>query len=180
MADTQRSLADLQALFADNTTGNISPQDLRDFLLTMVSEHGGYAITAEAPTPIATPGTYVKAAGTTTIRPDTEGFDMPANNRLRYIGTIEKHVFIVATITFTTDSGTNQIPAFRFAFNGVTDAQTTMKNDIKASGDFKVVTVLWDGHMNANDYAEIFLTNTISTAAVRITNMLVHGRAVFS
>jgi len=39
MADTQRTLAALQALFADNTTGDISPQDLRDFL---VSSMGGY------------------------------------------------------------------------------------------------------------------------------------------
>jgi hypothetical protein len=34
MADTQRTRAALQALFADNTTGQISAQDLRDFLVT--------------------------------------------------------------------------------------------------------------------------------------------------
>lgn len=39
MAETQRTLAALIALFADNTTGDISPQDLRDFL---VSSQGGY------------------------------------------------------------------------------------------------------------------------------------------
>ena len=40
MADTARSLSDLQALFADNDSGDISPQDLRDYL---VSALGGYA-----------------------------------------------------------------------------------------------------------------------------------------
>ena len=40
MADTAKSLSDLQALFADNDSGNISPQDLRDFL---VSSLGAYA-----------------------------------------------------------------------------------------------------------------------------------------
>lgn len=40
MADTQRSLVALQSLLADNSTGDISPQDLRDFL---VSALGGYA-----------------------------------------------------------------------------------------------------------------------------------------
>lgn len=39
MADTARTLAALQALFADNTTGDVSPQYLRDFL---VSALGGY------------------------------------------------------------------------------------------------------------------------------------------
>jgi len=34
MPDTQRTLAALQALLADNSTGQISPQDLRDFLLS--------------------------------------------------------------------------------------------------------------------------------------------------
>jgi hypothetical protein len=39
MADTQRTQAALLALLADNITGDISPQDIRDFL---VSVSGGY------------------------------------------------------------------------------------------------------------------------------------------
>jgi hypothetical protein len=35
MSDTQRSRTTLQTLFADNTTGEISPQDLRDFLASV-------------------------------------------------------------------------------------------------------------------------------------------------
>lgn len=35
MADTIRTIAALQALLADNTAGNISPQDLRDMLVTL-------------------------------------------------------------------------------------------------------------------------------------------------
>jgi len=34
MADTIRTLADLQTLLADNTTGDASPQDVRDFLVS--------------------------------------------------------------------------------------------------------------------------------------------------
>ena len=36
MADTERTLAALQALFPDNSSGEISPQDLRDFLISAV------------------------------------------------------------------------------------------------------------------------------------------------
>lgn len=36
MADTQRTKAAILALFADNVTGNISAQDLRDFVVTMM------------------------------------------------------------------------------------------------------------------------------------------------
>lgn len=38
MADTQRTRAALIAMFADNNTGEISEQDLRDFLVTVMEE----------------------------------------------------------------------------------------------------------------------------------------------
>jgi len=41
MADTQRTRAALLALFADNVTGQISPQDLRDFAVTI--QNGEFA-----------------------------------------------------------------------------------------------------------------------------------------
>jgi hypothetical protein len=37
MPDTVRTLAEIQALLADNTSGNISPQDLRDAIATAMS-----------------------------------------------------------------------------------------------------------------------------------------------
>lgn len=46
MADTARTLAELQALLADNTTEAISPQDLRDFLVSCFGGHGGLYVTA--------------------------------------------------------------------------------------------------------------------------------------
>jgi hypothetical protein len=43
MVDTPRTLAALQALLADNTSGQISPQNIRDFLVTV--EYIGHAAT---------------------------------------------------------------------------------------------------------------------------------------
>jgi len=40
MVDTIRTLADLQTLFADNTAGDISAQDLRDFLVSSMISSG--------------------------------------------------------------------------------------------------------------------------------------------
>lgn len=37
MGDTQRTQAALAALFADNVTGNITPQNLRDFMVTVMN-----------------------------------------------------------------------------------------------------------------------------------------------
>jgi len=36
MADTERTRSSILSLFADNTSGDISPQDLRDFVVTMM------------------------------------------------------------------------------------------------------------------------------------------------
>lgn len=44
MADTSRTLAALQALLADNTSGAISPQDLRDMLLSLASGYGSITV----------------------------------------------------------------------------------------------------------------------------------------
>jgi hypothetical protein len=44
MADTSRDLAALQALLADNTTGDISPQDLRDAILSCLSGYGHISV----------------------------------------------------------------------------------------------------------------------------------------
>ena len=38
MADTQRTRAQILALFADNVTGQVSTQDLRDFVVTIMEE----------------------------------------------------------------------------------------------------------------------------------------------
>ena len=40
MADTPRSLSDLQTILANNTSGAISPQDVRDFLVTALGVYG--------------------------------------------------------------------------------------------------------------------------------------------
>lgn len=43
MADTQRTRAAILALFADNVTGQVSAQDLRDFAVTIMNSEFAYA-----------------------------------------------------------------------------------------------------------------------------------------
>lgn len=46
MPDTERNLTALLALYADNTTGDISPQDLRDGIVSILGGYGGLKITS--------------------------------------------------------------------------------------------------------------------------------------
>lgn len=50
MADTVRTLAALQSLLADNGSGLISPQDLRDFLVSVFAARGIAAAVADGGT----------------------------------------------------------------------------------------------------------------------------------
>jgi hypothetical protein len=73
MADTPRTLAALQALFPDNSAGDISPQDLRDFLVSaglqteaMIAGHDISTATGELVNVIAGTSATPPTASTTT------------------------------------------------------------------------------------------------------------------
>ncbi len=53
MADTKRTLAALQALLADNATGDIDPADIRDFLISVHPESADGAMPPLASAPIS-------------------------------------------------------------------------------------------------------------------------------
>lgn len=73
MTDTQRSLADLQAILPDNTSKAISAQNIRDFLASALGGYGGLYVdpAASAATVDSTPAKYAgwsaafPASGTT-------------------------------------------------------------------------------------------------------------------
>ncbi len=179
MADTERTLAELQALFADNTSANISPQDLRDFLVTMRDPHGGYSIDTPAATTIAVPGTYVKLAGTTVEDPHIYDYDMPVDNRIRYTEDIDRHAVVSADVTIKTASGTNQLIALQIALNGAPQARSVGKALLKASGEPLSISLHWNGHLELNDYLEIWVTNETSTANVQADTMQLHSHSLF-
>ena len=82
MADTSRSLSDILTLMADNTTGAISAQDLRDLIVSLSPAFGGLYISSSAETSIATIDTWTLAAGTSTETSSSSAFTVSAANRL--------------------------------------------------------------------------------------------------
>ena len=109
MADTARTKTALAALFADNSTGNISPQDLRDFLETMHPAFASMYVSAAAETTISD-ANWTKAAGTTTDV-SLHRFDgktaLSVDNRLKYTGSPDIHIHGVVSFSSTIASGTN-------------------------------------------------------------------------
>jgi hypothetical protein len=179
MADTQRTIAALQTLFADQAAQGISPQDLRDFLVSAEPDRGELWFSTPAATTTSDTGTYYKAAGTTTLQtsPAAVNFDMPANNRLRYTGTPTRQFLVQANASQTTASGSVVIH-YRLAVDGTTVAsseiqrkQGTTPSDV---GAFSIGTIVT---LANGSYVELWLRNATSTTTVTVEagNLLVWG-----
>ncbi len=63
MADTARTLAALQTLLADNTSGAISPQDVRDFMVSTMGGYGSIHVVGGSTAQTAIGGTPVQVTG---------------------------------------------------------------------------------------------------------------------
>lgn len=174
MADTIRTLAALKALLPDNTTGLISPQDLRDMLVSLVPGHGSIYISTPAATTIAQAGTFVKAAGITTAVHLDATFDMPASNRLRYVGAIPVHATVSATISFTS-GGNNQDLAFQVHKNGNPVIGSHISLKIGTGTDERSTALHVDADLVQNDYLEVWIANDTGTADVTLTHLYLHA-----
>jgi len=83
MADTRRAKTALQTLLADNTTGQISAQDLRDFLVTVLGGYGCITLADGSTAQTGLSATPAKITGFDTDGPAV-GFtvDSTTNNRI--------------------------------------------------------------------------------------------------
>lgn len=169
MVDTVRTVAQLQALLADNTTGDISPQDLRDFLVSVQPPYGSISRLVAAATTINTPGTYEKMAGTTLLG-NADRFDMPVDGRLRYTGLVRKHMHIAVTTSFTA-GGNNVTVGLKVAKNGVVLDDSVARRRVGTGTDIGSTALHADVFMDQNDYLEIYVTNETNTNTVTIEEL---------
>jgi len=120
MAQTQRSIAQVYALLADNVTEDISPQDLRDALETWLPGHGSIYVEAGDADTVTIPNDtdYVECTNPVwTLHGDNHNFDeSDGNGRLTYIGVADVIAHITATFSMT--SGNNgQVTHWRLGIN---------------------------------------------------------------
>lgn len=168
MADTARTLSVLlNSLFADGqSVGAITPQDMRDLIVSLTPPYGGCYITSSAPTAISTPGTYVKAAGTTAVT-NVRDVTMPTDNRLTYTGSVDSHFHMVLSVSATT-AGSNDNLGFAIAKNGVVLDHTKLTRFVSTGSDRGALAAHGDVMMSTNDYLEAFVTNLDASASVTL------------
>lgn len=166
MVDTVRSWAEIQALLANNEVGAISPQDLRDALLSIHSGHGSYYIGTPAETSIDTVNVWKKAAGVT-ITGLLHGFTNGTDNRLTYDQRVESHVTLSAFLSMVSASN-NKVFELAIAKNGVVLPHSIMSRKISTSGDVGAAAVGADLDMVIGDTWKFGCVTPLTTRTSRL------------
>jgi len=171
MADTQRSVAEILALMGDNITGNISPQDIRDQIISMRPTHAQLyvAVADAAAISIADTTSYFECtAPAWTLSSGAYSWDESSGNgELTYTGAADVTAFVSVTISFTTASN-NQVVHWRIGKNGVPDGASEQLRKTGTGADVGSITVHEEVSMSTNDYVSLFVRNDTSTANVTV------------
>lgn len=168
MADTQRTLsALLTSLFVDGqAAGAITPQDIRDLIVSFSPSYGGLWFSGWVQTPIATPGTMVKSLGTTTLT-NARNVTMPINNRLVYTGVPDRHFHVSCSVSFTTLGAADDL-SIAIAKDGVVVDHSKLTRFTSSATDRGSTALNADLTFSTNEYIEIFVTNEDATEDVAI------------
>lgn len=182
MADTQRTQTDLLTnLFQDGQAAGISAQDMRDLIVSLTPDYAGLDFTTPAATTISGAGSYVKAAGTTTITNNSSNMgDGGVSNRLVYTGAAARHFHIVLQASVTLAAGTNQnvsVALWKYddsAGSGSILAHSEAFTTISGTA-VEQITSHADTVLDTNDYIELHVTNNSSTNNIQVDHGYLFG-----
>jgi len=171
MADTQRTVATILSLLANNTAGAISPQDVRDFAVSWRNGHGQIYVAAAdaAAITIANTNDYVEAtvAPAWTLSSGAHLFDESGGNgRLTYTGTQPMTAHIACSISMTCGSNL-QLTHWRLGVNDTTDAASECQRKIGTGTDSGSTALHLITTVTTGDYISLWCRN--STGANDVT-----------
>lgn len=152
MGDSPRTFAQIQAAIVDNDFDDVSPQDVRDFAITMRVARAGVYISSSAPTSIAEANEWTAIAGTFTKTSDNR-FAV-SGGALTYSGTptVDAHAVLTAS---TTAAAAGKSFEVGLAKNGSVVASSIID---AGSGDGPVSTQL-DTSLVTDDDLKVYVRN---------------------
>ena len=169
MADVFRTRAELLSLLADNTTGEISAQDLRDLVMSIVPAFGHIYLATPAATSIPSTGTWVKAAGTTAAG-DLYNFTSPTSNRLTLSASIPVRALILCSGSISAAAAAQQV-RLRVGVKNSASALTEVVLDLTdANTSYAFSTHLVES-LQPNDWVELFVANDTSTSSLTVDSL---------
>lgn len=171
MADTQRTFAQILALLADNSSGDISPQDIRDALVSIRTDHGQIWVPAAARAAVTISGTVNYYEATTpawSLTADAQLFDESAGNgRLTYTGIVPVMVHIACTVSFTV-AANNQVIHLRLGKSAVTDEASEAIQKLGTGTDVGSTALHLIEVLDPGEYISLWVRNETSAANITI------------
>jgi hypothetical protein len=172
MAETPKVLSALLAQLPDNTTGLISPEDIRDVVVSLFPSRGQLDLTASAQTTFAATNTWYKLAGTTAL--DTslgqDGFSQASNNELRATKAVNQVLLVTANVELVCGSN-NKTFGLTFAKNGTAITGIHVSAILSNSNNGYGFSVTGLIPTAANDTISVYVRNETDTTAVTATSL---------
>ena len=172
MAETPKVLSALLAQLPDNITGLISPEDIRDAVVSLFPSRGQIDLTASAATTFAVTNTWYKLAGTTALDATLgqDGFSQAANNELRATKAVNQVLLVTANVELVCGSN-NKSFGLTFAKNGTAITGIHVSAVLSDSGKgygFSITTLVPTA---ANDIISVYVRNETDTTSVTATSL---------
>ena len=172
MAETPKVLSALLAQLPDNTTGLISPEDIRDAVVSLFPSRGQIDLTASAATTFSGANVWTKLAGTTALDATLgqDGFSMPGNNELRATKAVNQVLLCVANVEATCASN-NKVFGFTFAKNGTAIGTFHLSERFDVGGSNYSVSFTALIPTVANDIISVYARNETDTTSLTASNI---------
>ena len=171
MSQTPKVLAALLAQLPDNTTGDITPEDVRDAVVSLFPSRGQIDLSATATTTFAATATYYKLAGTTALD-DTlgeDGFSMPSSNELRCTKNVNQVVLYTANVEVSCGSN-NKTFSMTFAKNGTAVDKFHISEKLSDSNSRYFFSLSALIPMSVNDTVSVYVRNDTDTTSLVTQN----------
>lgn len=168
MADTQRTLAALVAILANNVTGDISAQDIRDMLVSLAADHAELYVSGSAETTIATKDAWVDEGSTWTLSANARNFSEGTNGRLQFDGVAVRAFMVAGTVSMTSPEN-NKTYEFGIGKNGTIWTPSIIQRKIGTGADVGAAPIAGIIEMDTGDYLTLQVRNTTDTSNVTVT-----------
>lgn len=150
MSDTYKSRDDLLTAFADNTTGDITPQDMRDFIVSVMGEYG--FLRASAGEHYTTVGTSLAELKVFDVAGVYDHTTLDTTNGRITVGTTGTYVIEVSGYWSGSSGHAFVVGAYK---NGSAN-DLGIKTIVRSSSDLRPCAFAGIAELTAGDYVSLF------------------------
>ena len=174
MADTQRTSAAILAILADNATGDISAQDMRDTFVTTSPDHAELYVSTAAATTVSVKDTWYPISGTWTLSAGAKNFTESVNGQLLFGGDATRHFLISSAVSMS--GGNGDTLEFGIGIDGTIWTPSIIRRKL-GSVDVGAAAVSALVSLAAGSYVVLMGRNTSNTTnfTVNLSNLSVMG-----